>query len=48
VTTVKKSNIRDMKALATSLMPPGLLNALSEQETKDLMTFLTTAPEREK
>jgi cytochrome c1 len=44
----EESNIRDMKALATSLMPHGLLNALSEQEAKDLMTFLMTAPEREK
>ena len=48
VTTVKKSNIREMKAMSTSLMPPGLLEALSEQEVKDLMTFLMTAPEREK
>jgi putative heme-binding domain-containing protein len=48
VTTVKKSNIRDMKAMSTSLMPPGLLEALSKQEAKDLMTFLMTAPKREK
>lgn len=44
VTAVKKSDIARTAALPVSLMPPGLLASLSEQEIKDLMTFLLTEP----
>ncbi|RYD23433.1 MAG: c-type cytochrome, partial [Verrucomicrobiaceae bacterium] len=47
VTTVRKADIRATEALPVSLMPPGLLSALGEQEVKDLMTFLLTAPQRD-
>jgi putative heme-binding domain-containing protein len=33
------------KPLGMSMMPPGLLNALNEQQRKDLLTFLLTRPE---
>ena len=44
VTAVKKADIASTVALPVSLMPPGLLASLSEQEIKDLMTFLLTEP----
>lgn len=44
VTLRKKSAIRGMKVLPTSLMPPGLDAALSGQELRDLMTYLLTPP----
>lgn len=47
VSTVKKSDIKGSSALPMSLMPPGLLTALNEQEVKDLMTFLLTKPQRD-
>ena len=47
VTTVKKSEIAKTTALPVSLMPPGLLSVLSEQERKDLMTFLLSEPQRD-
>jgi putative heme-binding domain-containing protein len=33
------------KPLGMSMMPPGLLNALNEQQRKDLLTYLLTRPE---
>jgi hypothetical protein len=33
-----------MKASSISLMPEGLLQQLTPQEQKDLLTFLLTAP----
>jgi len=47
VSTVKKSEILKTTALPVSLMPPGLLSVLSEQERKDLMTFLLTTSQRD-
>lgn len=47
VTKVTKADIRTIAALPGSLMPPGLLTALSEQEVKDLMTFLLGARQRD-
>ncbi|MEK7950785.1 DUF7133 domain-containing protein [Luteolibacter soli] len=47
VTVVKKAEIVKNTALPVSLMPPGLLTALSEQERKDLMTFLLSEPQRD-
>jgi putative heme-binding domain-containing protein len=47
VTTVNKSEILKTAALPVSLMPPGLLSVLSEQERKDLMAFLLTSPQRD-
>ncbi len=47
ITAVKKSAIRNTTVLPLSLMPPNLLDALGEQEKKDLMTFLLTSPPRE-
>jgi len=40
VTAVKKSDIKKSEVMSTSLMPPGLLSALTPGEVKDLMTFL--------
>lgn len=48
VITVEKANIAASNALEVSLMPPGLTSALSEQEVKDLMTFLFQARERDR
>lgn len=48
VQAVEKADIKSTKALPVSLMPPGLLGALSEQEVKDLMSFLLTAPDRDR
>ena len=47
LTTLKKSELLKTTALPVSLMPPGLLSLLSEQERKDLMTFLLSEPPRE-
>lgn len=38
--TVEKNNISGMKASSISLMPDGLLNALTPQQQRDLFTFL--------
>ncbi len=40
ITAIPKSQIASMKPSTLSLMPEGLLQALSEQERKDLLTFL--------
>ncbi len=40
ITTVEKSQIASIKPSAISLMPEGLLGALSEQQRKDLLTYL--------
>ena len=44
VTAIPKSSIRTTEALPQSLMPAGLLDALSPPEIKDLLTFLMTTP----
>ncbi|MEZ5303617.1 MAG: c-type cytochrome [Verrucomicrobiales bacterium] len=44
VASLKKSEIAASQALPNSLMPPGLLQSLSEAEVKDLMAFLLTEP----
>jgi putative heme-binding domain-containing protein len=41
--TLQKSEIQSMKASSLSLMPEGLLQGLSAQQQKDLLTFLLTA-----
>src|ERR1043166_8196743 len=40
ITPVARSNIRSMQPSTKSLMPEGLLQGLSEQQRKDLLTFL--------
>jgi putative heme-binding domain-containing protein len=40
--TIRKGEIASMKASAVSLMPEGLWQNLSDQQQKDLMTFLLT------
>jgi putative heme-binding domain-containing protein len=41
--TIPKEKVASMKASAISLMPEGLLQALTPQQQKDLMKFLLTA-----
>ncbi|EDY19841.1 heme-binding protein [Chthoniobacter flavus Ellin428] len=41
---VRRSDIASLAASPVSLMPPGLLLALTEQQRKDLFTFLLGAP----
>jgi putative heme-binding domain-containing protein len=43
--TIKRDRIAETKASTVSLMPEGLLQAMSEQQVKDLMTFLLRQPE---
>jgi len=40
IQTLKKADIKAQKQRATSLMPSGLLNALSPEEIYDLLAFL--------
>jgi len=42
--TIPKDKIAGMKASAVSLMPEGLLQALTPNQIRDLMTFLLTEP----
>ena len=42
--TVAKSEIRERQKTTQSLMPAGLLEALPERETVELLKFLTTEP----
>lgn len=42
--TVQKDNIANRTISPASMMPPGLLDTLSESEVIDLMKFLTTKP----
>jgi len=44
VRDLPRSAIRTATPLATSLMPPGLLDALTAGEQRDLLTFLLTMP----
>ncbi|MDB6029339.1 MAG: hypothetical protein JWM68_5562 [Verrucomicrobiales bacterium] len=44
ITTIKKSQVASMKPSTISLMPEGLLEAFSEAQRKDLLTFLLTQP----
>ncbi len=46
--TIPKSHITSMKSSPLSLMPQGLLQALTAQQQKDLLTFLLTAPPENK
>jgi len=41
-TAVAKKDVKSSKALATSLMPPGLDRALGPEKMRDLMTYLLT------
>jgi hypothetical protein len=42
--TIPNSQIKSRETLAQSLMPPGLLEALSEREVIELLKFLTAKP----
>jgi putative heme-binding domain-containing protein len=42
---IKRDRITETKASSVSLMPEGLLQAMTEQQVKDLMTFLLRQPE---
>ncbi len=42
VTTLARDNIKKMEKLEMSLMPPGLLSAMSETEVVDLIAYLRT------
>ena len=42
--TIARDQIASMKASSISLMPEGLLQQLSAQEQKDLLTFLLMPP----
>lgn len=42
-TTVSQNDVKNTKAMATSLMPPGIDKALGPEKMKDLMTFLLTS-----
>jgi len=42
VKTLARAEVRSLQPLATSLMPPGLLETLSPAEQRDLLTFLLT------
>src|SRR5262249_11053243 len=42
--TVPKSEIEELKASATSVMPEGLLNSLSYQEIADLLALFNSQP----
>ena len=44
---VPRGEISSFTPSPVSLMPPGLLNGLSEEQRKDLFIFLLTAPPRE-
>jgi putative heme-binding domain-containing protein len=46
--TIKRDRITETKASSISLMPEGLLQSMSEQQVKDLMTFLLRQPEPSK
>jgi putative heme-binding domain-containing protein len=37
---IPKKEVRDLREQKTSLMPPGLLGPLNDQEIRDLLTFL--------
>jgi len=39
-THVKKTDVKSRKVSAISMMPPGLINALSEDELKDLLAYI--------
>lgn len=43
-TVLSRTNIKDMKASHTSLMPEGLLDGMSEQQVKDLFAYFMSAP----
>jgi len=44
-TVLSRTNIKDMQASHTSLMPEGLLDAMTEQQVKDLFAyFMSSAP----
>jgi putative heme-binding domain-containing protein len=43
--TIKRDRIAETKASTVSLMPEGLLQAMSEEQVRDLMTFLLAQPE---
>ena len=38
-TVLSRTNIKDMQASHTSLMPEGLLDAMTEQQVKDLFAY---------
>ena len=46
--TIKRDRIAETKASSVSLMPEGLLQGLTQEQVKDLMTFLLRQPESPK
>jgi len=42
---IKKSSVVKTEVSKVSTMPPSLINALSANELRDLMLYLTTQPE---
>lgn len=46
--TISRERIAETKASSISLMPEGLLQGMTEQQVKDLMTFLLRQPEAAK
>jgi putative heme-binding domain-containing protein len=42
--SIPKGDIKSRNKLAQSLMPPGLLDAMSEREALELLKFLSTKP----
>jgi putative heme-binding domain-containing protein len=45
-TTIRKKEVESMRRSDASLMPEGILDALSEQELRDLFAFLRSEPRR--
>ena len=40
IRTIPKSEVTNMKMSSVSLMPPGTINRLSDEEVKDLLAYL--------
>ncbi|MFM8471036.1 MAG: c-type cytochrome, partial [Limisphaerales bacterium] len=43
-TVLSRTNLKDMKASHTSLMPEGLLDAMTDQQVRDLFAYLMASP----
>ncbi len=42
--TVRRADVADLKPNPVSLMPPGLIDSLTEAQVRDLLTYLVSAP----
>jgi putative heme-binding domain-containing protein len=47
LTLVKSADVKSSRASETSLMPPGLINGLNEDELRDLVAFILSGGDRE-